>query len=64
MISKFIFTVYIINVMSVSLARFPNIRIKYCLTEVKAIRDQRHSNLSKQITLLADVDVAPSHGSD
>ena len=29
---------------------------------VKAIRDRRHANVSKQITLLADVDVAPLHG--
>ena len=50
--------------------------IKYCLTEVLeqpvggtpalnviAIRDQRHANVSKQRTLLADADVAPYHGS-
>ena len=50
--------------------------IKYCLTEVleqpgggtpainvMAIRDQRHTNVSKQRTLLADADVAPRHGS-
>ena len=50
--------------------------IKYCLTEVLeqpgggtpalnviAIRDQRHANVSKQRTLLADSDVAPHHGS-
>ena len=50
--------------------------IKYCLTEglekhgggtpalnVMAIRDQRHANVSKQRTLLADADVAPHHGS-
>ena len=29
---------------------------------VKAIRDRRHANVSKQRTLLADVDVAPPHG--
>ena len=51
---------------------FPIFRIKYCLTEVleqpgggtpalkdKAIRDQCHENVSKQIPLLADVGVAP-----
>ena len=50
--------------------------IKYCLTEVleqpgggtpalnvMAICDQRHANVSKQRTLLADADVAPHHGS-
>ena len=50
--------------------------IKYCLTEVleqpgggspalnvMAIRDQRHANVSKQRTLLADADVAPHHSS-
>ena len=50
--------------------------IKYCLTEVleqpgigtpafnvMAIREQRHANVSKQLTLLADADVAPHHGS-
>ena len=50
--------------------------IKYCLTEVlaqpgggipalnvMAIRDQRHANVSKQRTFLADADVAPHHGS-
>ena len=50
--------------------------IKYCLTEVleppgggtpapnvMAIHDQRHANVSKQRTLLADADVAPHHGS-
>ena len=49
--------------------------IKNCLTEaleqpgfgtpalnVMAIRDQRHANVGKQTTLLADVDVAPPHG--
>ena len=49
-------------------------RVKYCLTEilehpeggtpvlnVMAIRDQRLANVSKQRTLLADVDVAPPH---
>ena len=49
-------------------------RIKYCLTEVleqpgggtpapivMTIRDQRHANVSKQITLLADFDVTPPH---
>ena len=49
---------------------------KYCLMEVleqlrggtsalnaMAIRDQRHANLSKQRTLLADADVVPHHGS-
>ena len=30
--------------------------------KVKAIRDRRHANVSKQRTLLADVDVAPPHG--
>ena len=48
-------------------------RIKYCLTEVleepgggtpalnvMAIRD--HANVSKQITLFADVEVATTHG--
>ena len=52
-------------------------RINYCLTEgleqpgrgtpalnVIAIRDQRYANVSKQRTLLADVDVAPPHGRD
>ena len=29
---------------------------------VKAIRDRRHANVSKQRTLLADVDIAPPHG--
>ena len=51
--------------------------IKYFLTEVleppgggtpalnvMAIRDQRHANVSKQRTLLADADVAPHRGSD
>ena len=51
-------------------------RIKYYLTKVfeqprdgtpalnvMAIRDQRHTNVSKQRTLLADVDVAPPHES-
>ena len=28
-----------------------------------AIRDQRHANVSKQRTLLADADVVPHHGS-
>ena len=50
--------------------------IKYCLTDVleqpgggtpalnvMAIRDQRHSNVSKERMLLADADVAPHHGS-
>ena len=50
--------------------------IKYCITEVleqpgagtlalnvMAIRVQRHANVSKQRTLLADADVAPHHGS-
>ena len=50
-------------------------KIKYCLTEVleqpgggsrafnvMMIRNQRHANVSKQRTLLADVDVAPHHG--
>ena len=49
--------------------------IKDCLTEaleqpgggtpalsVMAIRDQRHANVSKQRTLLANADVAPHHG--
>ena len=49
--------------------------IKYCLTEVleqpgggatalnvMAIRVQRHANVSKQRTLLADADVALHHG--
>ena len=49
--------------------------IKYCLTEVleqpgagtpvlifMAISDQFHANVSKQRRLLADVDVAPPHG--
>ena len=52
-------------------------RIKYCPTEVLeqlegrnlmlnvvAIHDQRHTNVSKQRTLLADVDIAPPHGMD
>ena len=51
--------------------------IKYCLTvvleqpvggtpalNIMAIRDQRHANVSKERTLLADADVAPHHGSD
>ena len=29
---------------------------------VMAISDQRYANVSKQMTLLADVDVAPPHG--
>ena len=50
--------------------------IKYCLTvvleqpgggtpalNVMAIRDQRHANVSKQRTLLADAAIAPHHGS-
>ena len=50
--------------------------IKYCLTEVleqpgggtlalnvMVVYDQRHANVSKQRTLLADADVAPPHGS-
>ena len=50
--------------------------IKYCQTEVleqpgggtpslnvMTIHDQRHANVSKQRTLLADADVAPHHGS-
>ena len=50
-------------------------KIKYCLTEVleqpgggsrafnvMVIRNQRHANVSKQRTLLADVDVAPHGG--
>ena len=50
--------------------------IRYCLTEVleqpgagtpalnvMAIRDQLHTKVSKQRTLLADADVAPHHGS-
>ena len=50
-------------------------KIKYCSTEVleqprggtpalniMRIRDQRLPNVSKQRTLLADVDVAPPHG--
>ena len=31
---------------------------------VMAIRNQRHANVSKQTTLLADVDVAPNHDTD
>ena len=31
---------------------------------VMAIRGQRHANVSKQTTLLADVDVAPPHSTD
>ena len=31
---------------------------------VMEIRDQRHANVSKQITLLVDVDVAPPQGRD
>ena len=31
---------------------------------VMAICDWRHTNVSKQRTLLADVDVAPPHGTD
>ena len=51
--------------------------IMYCLAEgleqpeggtpvlkVMAIRDQRRANVSKQRTLLADVDVAPPHSAD
>ena len=30
---------------------------------VMAIRDQRHANINKQRTFLADADVAPPHGS-
>ena len=50
-------------------------RMKYCLTEVleqpgggipvlniMAIHDQRHTKVSKQRMLLADVDFALSHG--
>ena len=50
-------------------------KIKCCLTEfleqpgggsrafnVMVIRNQRHANVSKQRTLLADVDVVPHHG--
>ena len=50
-------------------------KIKYCLPEVleqpgggnpvfnvMLIHDQSHANVSKQRTLLADVDVAPPHG--
>ena len=52
------------------------LEIKYCLTEVleqrgggtpplnvMALRDQRHANVSKQRTLLADADVNRHHGS-
>ena len=52
-------------------------RINYSLTEglgqpgggtpalnFMAICDQRHTNVSNQRTLLADVDVAPPHGTD
>ena len=52
-------------------------RIKYCLTEVLkqpgggthalnviVIHDQCHAKVSKQRTLLADVDVAPPHATD
>ena len=59
------------------MASFSIFRIKYCLTEVleqpgggipalnvKAIRDQRHANVSKQTPLLDDVDVAPPYGTD
>ena len=59
------------------LASFSIFRIKYCLREVleqpgggipalnvKAIRDQRHANVSKQTPLLADVDVALPYGTD
>ena len=31
---------------------------------VNAQRDKHHANVSKQIMLLADVDIAPSHGTD
>ena len=47
----------------------------YCITEVleqpgggtpvlytMVIRDQRHTNISKQKTLLADVDIVPTRG--
>ena len=52
-------------------------KIKNCLTEVleqprggtpvhnvMAISDQCHANISKQTTLLADVDIALPHGTD
>ena len=52
-------------------------RINYSLTEglkhlgggtpalnAMAIRDQRHTHVSKQRTLLADVEVAPPHGTN
>ena len=56
-------------------ASFPLFEIKYCLNigkarggtpalNVMAIRNQRHANVSKQRTLLADADIAPHHGSD
>ena len=54
---------------------FLTFEIKYCLKEVleepgggiptlnvMAIREQRHANVSKERTLLADTDVAPPHG--
>ena len=57
-------------------ASFLIFEIKYCLTEVleqpgggtpalsvMVIRDQRHANVSKQRTLLADANVAPHFGS-
>ena len=31
---------------------------------IMAIRDQRHANVSKHRTLLAVVNVAPTHGTD
>ena len=77
MISVLIFTFYIINQISIIILQpirivFLIFKIKYCLTDlleqpeeelnVMTIRGQRHANVSKQTTLLADVDVAPPYG--
>ena len=74
MISILIFTLSVI-ILHTNEVVFLIFRIKYCQTEVleqpgggppapnfMAVRDQRQENVSKQNTLLADVDVAPRHG--
>ena len=77
MISILIFTFYIIiQICFIILYQIRLVllifEIKYCITEVleqpggggaELSRDQRHANVSKQRTLLADADVAPNHGS-
>ena len=76
-ISILIFTFYIINHISIIIKHLTGLgfrifRIKSYVTEVleeprggtpaQRHGDQRHSKVSKQRTLLADVDIAPPQG--